>query len=58
MEFSYFLDSRFRGSDNTKSPLTRLRLRLSRPLDGQGRGELLYSAKLLPKTSNQKYPKH
>jgi len=44
MEF-YFLDSRFRGSD-TPHPA---KLSLGRPLDGQGRGELLHSAKMLQK---------
>jgi len=32
MVFSFFLDYRFHGSENYQVPLTRLRLRLRRPL--------------------------
>jgi len=46
MDFSYFLDSRFRGNDNKGTPST-VFARWPRPLDDRRRGELLHSAKML-----------
>jgi len=45
MDFSSILDSHFRRNDNTKCPP--VNLSVGRPLDGQGRGELFHSAKVL-----------